>query len=42
MWIKEEARTVPISGSYDIAIVGGGIAGVAAAIAAARVGSKPC
>ncbi len=40
--IKEPARQLPISGSYDIAVIGGGIAGVSAAIAAARQGASVC
>lgn len=36
--IQEPARSVPVEGRYDVAVVGGGIGGVAAAIAAARQG----
>jgi len=36
--IEEPARRIPVEGSYDVAVVGGGIAGVAAAIAAVRQG----
>ena len=36
--IEEPARKIPVEGRYDVAVVGGGIAGVAAAIAAARQG----
>lgn len=36
--ILEPERHLPVDGSYDVAVVGGGIAGVAAAIAAARQG----
>ena len=35
-----ETREVPIKGEYDIIIAGGGIAGVAAALAAKRLGSR--
>ena len=35
-----ETREVPCIGEYDIIIAGGGIAGVAAALAARRLGSK--
>lgn len=35
-----ETREVPFIGEYDIVIAGGGIAGVAAALAAKRLGSK--
>ena len=34
--ITEPARRIPVVHSYDVVIVGGGIAGVTAAIAAAR------
>ena len=30
---QEEARKIPVSGDYDVVVVGGGIAGVAAAVA---------
>jgi hypothetical protein len=36
--ITEPARDVPIYGEYDVAILGGGPAGIAAAVAAARAG----
>ena len=37
----EQARQLPVRyGEYDIAVAGGGIAGVAAALAAARAGRK--
>jgi hypothetical protein len=35
-----ETREIPIKGEYDIIIAGGGIAGVAAALAAKRLGSR--
>jgi hypothetical protein len=38
--ITEPGQTIPIEAVYDVAVVGGGIAGVAAAIAAARQGVK--
>lgn len=41
-YISEPARRVPVSGSYDVVVVGGGIAGVAAAVAAARCGASVC
>lgn len=36
--IREPARDIPVSASFDVAVVGGGVAGVAAALAAARSG----
>jgi hypothetical protein len=38
--ITEPAREVPIHGEYDIAVLGGGPAGIAAAVAAARAGRR--
>lgn len=40
MKILEPARELSVSGSYDTVVVGGGFAGVAAALAAARGGNK--
>ena len=33
-------KTAPIVGSYDVVVCGGGVAGVAAAVSAARAGMK--
>jgi hypothetical protein len=38
--IEESARHVPIYGEYDVAVLGGGPAGIAAAVAAARAGRR--
>lgn len=37
-FITEPARQLRVAGSYDVIVVGGGLAGVAAAVAAARAG----
>jgi hypothetical protein len=39
-FVTEPERQVPISAEYDIVVVGGGTAGVVAAIAAARTGAR--
>lgn len=39
-YITEQQRQIPVYTSCDVAVVGGGIAGVAAALAAARHGKK--
>ncbi len=40
--VHEPARDLPVSAEYDVAVVGGGIAGVTAAVAAARNGARVC
>ena len=41
-YVLRPAQRLPVRGSFDVAVVGGGIAGVAAAVAAARMGAKTC
>ena len=38
--IEEPARQIPLYGEYEVAVLGGGPAGIAAAVAAARAGRK--
>jgi hypothetical protein len=40
MTIEEPARQIPIYGEYEVAVLGGGPAGIAAAVAAARAGRR--
>lgn len=40
MYITEPERKLPVLGEYDVAVCGGGVAGVAAALSAARHGAK--
>jgi len=40
--ILEPVRKLPVTGTYDVVVAGGGIAGVAAAVAAARNGMSVC
>jgi hypothetical protein len=41
-FISEPARRLRVSGRYDVIVVGGGLAGVAAAVAAVRAGVSVC
>ncbi len=41
-YLDEPARRLPVSGNYDVIVMGGGIAGVAAAVAAARCSARVC
>src|ERR671930_1649840 len=38
--IEEPARQIPLYGEYEVAVLGGGPAGIAAAVAAARAGRR--
>ncbi|MEI6148083.1 MAG: FAD-dependent oxidoreductase [bacterium] len=40
--IEEPSRSLPVSDACDVLVAGGGIAGVAAAVAAARQGARVC
>ena len=42
MMITEESKQTPLKGSYDVIVIGGGVAGVAAAVAASRQGKTVC
>ena len=39
-FVKLDKREVPLYGEYDVVVVGGGMAGVGAAVAAAKMGMK--
>jgi hypothetical protein len=38
--VTEPARQIPLYGEYEVAVLGGGPAGIAAAVAAARAGRR--
>lgn len=38
--IREAARELPVRGTWDVVVAGGGLGGIAAALAAARAGAK--
>ncbi len=40
MYITEPQKSIPVKGNYDVIVVGGGIAGISAALAAARQNKK--
>ena len=39
-FLVEGPKKIPVKGEYDVAVIGGGIAGISAALSAARMGKK--
>ena len=39
-YITESQKTLPVTDRFEVAVCGGGIAGIAAALSAARAGAK--
>ncbi len=39
-YVTEKSKKIPVAGDYDIAVIGGGFAGISAALAASRQGKR--